>query len=99
MVSQEKIKENYKRQYAKLYDYKKFFDNESGKRVLYDMMGAHYMMSPAFDKDPIEMARMNGERNVILRILTMLKMKPEDYKKLIEEGDKHVRSGYSPNNT
>ncbi len=49
------------------------------------MCAAHHVFDVGFDSDPIELARMAGERNVVLRILTILKLKPEDIVDLAKE--------------
>ncbi len=53
-------------------------DSPQAKEVLKDMCAAHHVFDAGFDSDPIELARMAGERNVVLRILTILKATPED---------------------
>jgi len=55
------------------------------KEVLKDMCAAHHVFDAGFDSDPIELARMAAERNVVLRILTILKLKPEDIVDLAKE--------------
>ena len=55
------------------------------REVLKDLCAAHNVFNPAFDPDPIELARMAGERNVVLRILTILKLTPEDITEMAEE--------------
>ena len=80
------------RKFAQLVDYKKTFGSEQGKRVLYDMMNAHFMMAPTNPRtsDPYEMAFNEGQRFVLLRIMTMLKVNPERMNQLIEESNNHV---------
>ena len=72
---------------AKLQDFKRFFTTESGKRVLYDLVSNHFMMQPTMGAkpDPLEMAYNEGQRQVVLRIMTILKAKPVDITALIEE--------------
>lgn len=56
------------------------------KTVLADLSRAHGLFSPAFDDNPIELARMAGERNVIARILHIINMPPGKAAELLEEG-------------
>lgn len=77
---------------AKVSDYQKLFATEYGKRVLYDLISVHHIMNPTFDKDPLAMAMNEGGRNVVLRILKILKTNPEKLKKLIEESDQYAAS-------
>ncbi len=53
-------------------------DDPQAKEVLSDLCSAHHIFDAGFDPDPLELARMAGERNVVLRILTILKATPED---------------------
>ena len=55
------------------------------REVLRDMCKAHHVFDAGFDADPLELARMAGERNVVLRILSILKMTPEDIVDLVKE--------------
>ncbi len=60
-------------------------DHPQAKEVLSDLCSAHHVFDAGFDSDPLELARMAGERNVVLRILTILKLKPEDVVSLVKE--------------
>ncbi len=60
-------------------------DDTNARIVLKDMCAAHYVFDAGFDSDPLELARMAGERNVVLRIFTLLKAKPEDIIDLAKE--------------
>ena len=66
---------------ASFEDYNMTFNiSDTGREVLKDMKSAHYFESSTFDPNPYEMARREGERNVILRILTML----EEHRKEVQ---------------
>lgn len=52
--------------------YNVFVQSPSGRHVLGDMMKASHMMEPVFEADPYHTAFRDGERNAILRILTIL---------------------------
>lgn len=57
--------------------YQKMFDTKEGEMVLGDLMLAHGMLTP-HSSDPQMMAIKEGERAVVLRILTYLKTNPKD---------------------
>ncbi len=65
--------------------YREVFNSPLGKRILYDLVQNHYLMSSTFSKDPMEMALREGERNCVLRILKMMNIKKEDLVKKLEE--------------
>lgn len=88
--SAERGKRLNKKRISKLQDYRSCFTSEYGKRVLYDMFNEHCMISSTFDPNPQVMALREGERNVVLRILTMLKTSPEKLKLQIEESDRYA---------
>lgn len=54
--------------------YQKVFDTPEGIQVLNDMVSVHKVLSSSFDKDPMQMAFNEGERNVVLRILHILNL-------------------------
>lgn len=70
---------------ARIIDYKNTFGSEHGRRVLLDLMKAHFMMGTSFSKEPLEMALNEGERNVILRILSYLNIDHKNLEELIKE--------------
>lgn len=85
-LSPDELKRIEKRK-ARIKAYQDLFNTDLGSRVLNDMMRAHGMMSP-HPVNPQEMALKEGERLVILRILTFLKINPRE---LIERiGDETV---------
>jgi len=61
--------------------YLRMFATADGKKILQDIMETCKINKSCFDADPYEMARMEGERNVALRILAILNT---DESKLIE---------------
>lgn len=63
------------------------FSSPHGKKVLLNLFHVHGMLTSTFSSDPMEMARKEGERNVILRILKVMKTDPEEIKNLIRESD------------
>lgn len=66
-----------------------FLHNASGKKVLEDLMKVHFAMNTSFvPNDPMQTAFNEGQRNVLLRILTNINIDPMDYIKLIEEANR-----------
>ena len=70
-----------KKRVATIKAYLHVFNTDEGKLVLQDLMNSCYMNKSTFDENPYEMARMEGERNVALRILSVL---GTDENKLVE---------------
>lgn len=76
----------FNRKYIKLVqDYRELFDTERGKRVIADLMKNHYVLDSTFDPNPQELALAEGERNVVLRILSLLQESPLDLMNRIKE--------------
>jgi hypothetical protein len=63
---------------SRVKDYKQTFSTSAGKRVLYDLMKTHNILSSHFDhSNELKTVFGEGERNVVLRILSILKTNPE----------------------
>lgn len=58
--------------------YKQVFDSPEARMVLADMCAAHSVFNGGFDPDPYAHAFNAGERNTVLRILTIINLSPED---------------------
>jgi hypothetical protein len=72
--------------------YQATFTSVEGEKVLLDLMKNHHMMGSTFCKDPYDSAFREGERAVVLRILSILKINVEELAKKIDtalkdEGD------------
>jgi len=65
-----------------------FKHNNSGKKVLEDMIRVHHVINSSFSDDPCKTAFKEGERNVVLRILSILEMNPNEFLKLVEEANR-----------
>jgi hypothetical protein len=65
--------------------YQKVFSGPDGRAVLYDMMATHGMLTP-HHVDTNKMLLKEGERLVVLRILSILKV---DVKQLLERIEEH----------
>lgn len=72
-------------------DYKNVFGSAQGKRVLEDLCRNHFMFTTTNVKgDQIESIRREGERLVVLRILSHLKLDLVKLEKLIEQEQRDV---------
>lgn len=69
-------------------DYQHVFGSVAGKRVLNDMMAAHHMMGSTFSEVPNLTYIREGERNVLLRIFTILKLDLSQIRERIENDEK-----------
>jgi hypothetical protein len=70
--------------------YKRVFATPDGSLVLRDLMRAHYVVSNTYNKDPIEMAFNEGQRNVVLRILKLVKEDIAAIEKRISDMEKET---------
>lgn len=80
-----------KKQIRKSGDYHHVFSSVEGKRVLHDMMKAHYVLSTTHvPNDMVATAHNEGERNAVIRILAILKVTPAKMQRLMEEATDDV---------
>ncbi len=77
-----------RRGHRKVLDYQAVFNSVAGRAVLYDLMKAHNILQPTFSKDVNETLIREGERMVVLRILTLIKA---DSKQLLERIEEHEK--------
>lgn len=69
-------------------DYKTVFGTDQGRRVLYDMMKTHHIVSPSHVKGNTDETSYNeGQRMVVLRILTLLKYNIDKFDQAIKQGE------------
>lgn len=66
----------FKKQSNRVRRYQAIFNTEDGKHVLHDLMRVHHVIGALPAKDPYEIYRAEGERNVILRIMSLLDVDP-----------------------
>ncbi len=87
-----KIRQVQRASLQKYNDYKSVFGTEEGKRVLFDMMANHHFITPTLSvkNNAIEAAFNEGQRNVILRVLTYMKLDIRQIEKLMLEGEQNV---------
>jgi hypothetical protein len=90
--TEERLRE---KQHAQMKDYKRVFSSEQGNRVLADLIANHYVMNTTFARHPNDpegtMAFREGQRQVVMRILTILKYEPLEVVQAIKESDDYVR--------
>jgi len=75
-------------------DYKRVFGTEQGQRVLNDLIASHYVMGSTYGRGEnaaMDLAFREGQRQVVLRIMTIMKYDPEQVANQIKESDKHVQ--------
>lgn len=75
-----------KKQVDRVRTYKAIFETEDGKRVLYDLMKQHHVLGALPAKDAHEIFRAEGERNVVLRIMSILNIDPMLFEQKIKQG-------------
>ena len=65
---------NYVKQLRRVTAYQEIFETSAGQIVLHDLMKTHHMLNSSFDENTHQSARKEGERNVVLRILSLLQV-------------------------
>ncbi len=69
----ERSKKVAKNSVSRIQKYQRVFSGPEGQEVLDDLMRTHHMMGTTFDGDTTKTIFREGERNVVLRILGILK--------------------------
>lgn len=74
------------RQVEGIESYQKVFRGVDGEKVLFDLMEKHYVLNSTIAPgvDPNLVLVREGERNVVLRILALLKVNPRQLRERIE---------------
>lgn len=82
-----KVENDIKRkQLRKLEAYHRAFTGPEGKIVLHDLIKTHYILQTTHvPMDPVATAHNEGERNAVIRILSILKTTPAKMQKMMEE--------------
>ena len=77
---------------ARAESYKRAFTSKEGKLVLLDLMKEHYMLTTVFQgrEEALGIAFRDGQRNVILRILTIMGLDTAEIYMLLKEGEKNA---------
>lgn len=65
--------------------YHRLFKTVDGKIVLQDLMQKHRVLKPVFDNDTHVMAMREGERNVILRVMSFLNISETQLEEMMAE--------------
>lgn len=74
MAKKDSTTNGHTRKVATVQNYKDVFSTGPGKKVLLDLLKTHHFYSYAIDTDAIEMAQRQGERNVVARILSVMRI-------------------------
>lgn len=82
-----RTKEVAKKQISLLQAYQDVFSSREGHIILQDLMKNHHVKGSSFNPDPYVTAFNEGERNVVLRILTKLNIDMKELQKRMEEKD------------
>lgn len=87
----EKAKEKQYKKLAVVQDYKDVFSSVKGQKVLNDMMAAHFVIQPTVSDNPHETYFREGQRNVVLRILQLMKVDIKEIQNRIDKADAQSR--------
>lgn len=68
--------------------YHAVFSSPEGQQVLYDLMKTHGVLG-VHPADPQEMALKEGERKVVLRIMSFLRLNPKTLLERIANADRY----------
>lgn len=73
---------------ARIATYHQVFNSPQGKRVLLDLMNQHYVLRSTIVKDDfVSLEYQEGQRAVVLRILALLKINPNEMFELMQNAD------------
>ena len=81
-----KLLPSHRRQVDKVRTYRAVFETPEGKRVLHDLMKQHHVLGALPARDAHEIFRAEGERNVVLRILSLLNIDPLKFEEILKQG-------------
>jgi hypothetical protein len=76
--------------------WKQFYQTPDGRIAIAQLLLASGVYVPIETSDPLEMARLNGERNVALRIVQMIGLKPEEFPTQAVEDEDIIARLYNP---
>ena len=65
--------------------YKRVFNTPDGRLILQDLIEQHGVIHSVFDQNPNLMALREGERNVVLRILSLIDCSSNEILKKIKD--------------
>ena len=76
-----------KKQLGKLKAYQDLFNDPNGEKVIQDLMTRFGMKTSTFNTDPYVTAFNEGQRNVVLYILTRMNLDINEIRKQLEARD------------
>lgn len=83
------MKKSEKKQVSRVKSYKITFGSKHGLEVLHDLIKSHHVLNSVYVKgDPYETHLREGERNVVLRIMSLLQIDPIKLEELIEKRER-----------
>ncbi len=92
-MAEKRIHSKRERKYiAKITDYQKAFGTPEGKRVLLDLINHTGFLNGSMKKDPMELAHMQGERSVVLKIMSHLKTDIHELYRRMEDAHAFAQS-------
>lgn len=78
--------------------YKRVFNTPDGRLILQDLIEQHGVLHSVFDQNPNLMALREGERNVVLRILSLIDCSSSEILKKIKDHSKRNAEFYMEDN-
>lgn len=77
-------------------NYKQTFTSKTGREVLLDLLGEHYMLKTTYygpeNDEGRSMAYRDGQRSVVLRIMQVMGLDTAEMYLLIKQGDDNARA-------
>lgn len=70
-------------------DYHEVFASEAGKRVLYDLLKKGHILHANYNGNTNDMLFRDGERNIVLYIMTQINTDPQKLTELIKRGQSY----------
>ncbi|WP_059413440.1 Bbp19 family protein [Cupriavidus basilensis] len=97
-ASQERAKQAQQMERALSDDLNRIMSNKSGRRFVLHLLNLAGTYRSCFDPNALQMARMEGERNVGLKLQALIEaVCPDRYLEMLSEHMKHERSNDRPN--
>lgn len=78
--------------------YKRVFNTPDGRLILQDLIEQHGVLHSVFDQNPNLMALREGERNVVLRILSLIDCSSSEILKKIKDHSERNAEFYMEDN-
>jgi hypothetical protein len=79
------VKSTAEKHIARIKDYQTVFGTQHGQRVLYDLMNQFHVLHSTRVSQDSETIFREGERNVVIFIMSKLKQNPDRLQRLIAE--------------